>query len=574
MHLRRRFPFPAMIAAAAAWLAAPPLLAQSWLPPSPFPSWGAAPPANVTTLSYDPSLSPTANGNRLHQAIGALGPGHGLALGPGTWSVTNRLDLNGSGTAAAPIWLFAANPAQRPVITRPDASQNAINVGSNAPARHWVLRDLEITGGSDLLRLYDCAHVWIDRCWLHDGNGVGIAAMTANTDHLYVTRNEIARPGPGTNGEGMYFGGNNGSVVTSWTVIAFNHVHDTRGAVAGQGDGIEVKQGSHHVWVLGNDVHDCRNPCILVYGTNGAGENVVEGNRCRDSDDVVLQVQGEAIVRNNVALGGTFAFSSHDHQGQSRDCRVVHNTFVNAGPAASMQSWNARPNMVFANNVVYSLTGQSIRFGNGSAGVQLAGNVVLGPTYNATTGFVAGTGLQDFENLSVAGWQLDGRPVRGGALDNRGHPAFAVATDLTGAPRELPVDPGAFANAATLHASTAQLPVAAGGTQVLSFAAPRLAGASYHVVGSVTGATPGTALGAFVVPVNVDFWTTATLQQPNAGPLQNTRGMLDGAGSATAAIVVPPLPAALQGLTFRHALVALQNGAATFVSNTVPLALQ
>lgn len=546
---------------------------QAWPPVSPFPTWGAVPPQQTTTLLYDPSQSAQANGALLHAAIGALVAGQGLAVGPGTWSIGNRLDLHGMGTAQAPIRLFAANPAQRPIITRPDASQNAINVGSNAPARFWILQDLEITGGSDLLRLYDAASIWIDRCYLHDGQGVGLAAATMANDHLYVTRNEIARPGPGTNGEGMYLGSNGGAFAVTWSVIAYNHVHDTRSAVPGQGDGIELKQGSHHNWLLGNHVHDCRNPCILVYGTGGTGENLVDGNLCYDSDDVVLQVQGEATVRNNLALGGTCAFGSHDHQGQSRDCRVVHNTFVSSGGAAAMQAWSGRPNMVFANNAVYSLGGESLHFGNGSAGVLMAGNVVLGPTFQANGGYTNGLGLADFVDLSLAPLHVDARPVLGGALDNRGVPTFAEPVDVAGAARLLPADPGAVGNAATFSSPIANLPIATGGVQALQFAAPSLAGKAYQVLGSLSGTLPGTPLPPFTLPLQVDFWTVVTLQQPNTPTLQGTAGVLDANGAMQAAVAVPPLPASLHGLSLDHVLVALQGTAVAFVSNPVHLVL-
>lgn len=550
-----------------------PLCAQSWLPSSPFPAWGVTPPATIVSITHDPTLSAAGNGSRLLTATNALQPGMGLAIGPGTWSVPNRIDLHGVGSPQAPIWLFAAIPSQRPVITRPDANQNALNMGSNGPARYWVLRDIEITGGSDLLRLYDCANIWIDRCYLHDGGGVGIAANTFDCDHLYVTRNEIVRPGPGTTGEGMYLGGNFGSVVVSWSVVADNHVHDTRSAVSGQGDGIELKQGSHHNWIVGNHVHDCRNPCILVYGTGGNAENVVENNLLHDSDDVVLQVQGEAIVRNNVAIGGGTGFSSHDHQGQSRDLVFVHNTIVSQNRAASMQAWNGRPGMVFANNVAYSLGAESIRFANGSAGVQMAGNVVFGPVQNATGGFATGTGLQDFVDVALGPWRLDVTPRVAGAIDNRGNPAFAVATDLLGTPRTLPLDPGAVTNAATFAAANASVSLATGGSQLLSLSVPQLAGAFYMVVGSVSGTMPGVQIGGFTLPLQVDGWTSTTLELANTGGLVNTFGTLDGAGQATAMLVLPPLPASLHGLVGHHAVVVLQGAEISFVSNPVAVTL-
>jgi hypothetical protein len=550
------------------------LAAQSWLPPSPYPSWGASAPATIFTIAYDPALPPVANGALLHQAINNLGPGQGLAIGPGTWSVPNRLDLSGVGTPQAPYWLFAAIPSERPVITRPNANQNTVNIGSNGPARYWVLRDLELTGGSDLLKLYDCAHVWIDGCYLHDGGGVGIAANVVDTEHLYLTRNEITRPGPGTTGEGMYLGANYGSVAMSWSVIAHNHVHDTRGAVPGQGDGIELKQGSHHNWVLGNFVHGCQNPCILVYGTGGNGQNVVEGNACCDSDDVVLQVQGEAIVRNNIAVGGAIGFSSHDHQGQSVDLQFVHNTIVNQGRATSMSAWDGRAGMVFANNVVYSLTAESIRFGNGSTGVQMAGNIVLGSVQGASGGFAMGSGLQDFEDVTVTTFHLNARPMLAGAIDNRGSLSYAVDKDLAGTVRSLPIDPGALTNHVALSSPTAAIPLATGGHQDLTFEAPSLAGALYLVLGSMSGTTQGLPLGGFTLPLDYDVWTVATTQTPNFGVLQNTLGFVGPTGHATATLVAPPLPAELHGLVFHHALVAVQQSSVAFVSNPVSVILQ
>lgn len=556
------------------FVAAVPVAAQSWLPPSPLPTWGAAAPASIVTLTHDPSLSATANGQRLHTALGVLQPGQGLAVGPGVWSVPQRLDLHGTGTPQAPLWLFAANPAQRPVITRPDAAQNVINVGSNGPARYWVLRDLDVTGGADLVRLYDCAHVWIDRCRLHDGGGVGIAANSTATDHLWLTRNEIVRPGPNTTGEGIYLGGNNGTPVTSWSVIAWNHVHDLRSAVLGQGDGIELKQGSHHNWIVGNVVSGCRNPCILVYGTGGNAQNVVEGNVCYDSDDAALQVQGEAIVRNNLVLGGATGFSSHDHQGQSRDLQFVHNTVVCQYRGASMQAWQGRPGMVFANNVVYSLTAEAVYFGNGSAGVQIAGNVVRGPVQNAGAGFVAGLGMQDFVDLSLSPWRFDATPRVGGPIDNRGSAVHTIGNDLLGAARTLPADPGAIPNRATLSADVDHVSPVTGGVQSFTFDAAPLAGSGYVIVGSISGTSPGAAYGPFTIPLNPDAWWATTLSSANSGGLQQTLGVLDAQGRAFAALHLPPLPAALHGVTGHHALIALQGGTIVHVSNPVPITLQ
>jgi len=164
--------------------------------------------------------------------------------------------------------------------------------------------------------------------------------------------------------------------------------------------------------------------------------------------------------------------------------------------------------------------------------------------------------------------------VVGRAIDNRGSPSNLIARDFLGALRSLPADPGAVTNRVALQSPNAQIGLATGGSQQLMFDAPALAGASYHVLGSVTGTTPGAVLGGFMLPLNVDSWLVATLQSPNQGVLQNTLGTIDAAGLATATLQLPPLPAALHGLVLQHCLVALQGASIAFVSNPVSLSLQ
>lgn len=402
------------------------------------PPWFAVVPTSTVKLAYDPKLSQTSNGSALKKKIQSLQPGQRLVIGPGTWSIDSLFSIDLSGSVDKPIWIVAQRGAAVR-ITRPDASQNTINIGSKAAARYLVLRGLEVTGGDTGIKMYDCQNVWIDLCNVHDVGGAGISANSRDTSHLYITRNQIHATA-GT-GEGMYLGANNSAAVMSHSVIARNHVYDTSGS---QGDGIEVKQGSYDNQIVENLVHDTPYPCILVYGTDGNAPNVVERNICYNSGDNVMQVQGEAIVRNNLLINGNRAFSSHDHQGQSRDLVFVHNTVINTGRAAHMQSWDGRPGMVFANNVVYSQTNDAIRFANGSADVILTGNVVLGSVVGASGGFTQGTGLGDFVDLTWNGSSRDAHPRVAGKLIGSGNPFWAVFDDLSAAPRARPVDSGCY----------------------------------------------------------------------------------------------------------------------------------
>ncbi len=400
------------------------------------PPWSTAQPAQVIALDHDPLKSSIQNGAALKAAIAVLQPGDRLELGSGVWSVNSYFTIDRVGTAAAPIWI-AAQAGATPVLTRPDALQNAVNVGAGGGARYLVLEGLEITGGDTALKIYDAMNLWIDLCEIHHCAGAGIAANTVDTAFLYITRNEIHHTA-GT-AEGMYLGANNAAAVTHGSVVALNHVHDTAGT---QGDGIELKQGSWGNWIAENQVHDTQYPCILVYGTGGNPPNLIERNVCYRSGDNVMQVQGEALVRNNLLVDGAQGFQSHDHQGMSVDLVFVHNTIVNTGRGANLQSWNARPGMVFANNAVYSQGAESVRFGNGSLGVAIAGNVVLGPVVGASSGFSPGVGLSDFVDVAWNASSLDATPTAAGALIGRADPSWLVPSDLSGAALVPPYEPG------------------------------------------------------------------------------------------------------------------------------------
>ena len=239
----------------------------------------------------------------------------------------------------------------------------------------------------------------------------------------------------------MYLGANNAQVVMQDSIIALNHVYNCFGS---QGDGIEVKQGSFNNLIAENLVHDTNFPCILVYGTGGNARNVVERNICYNSGDNVMQVQGEAIVRNNLVMSGGIGFHSHDHQGQTRDLTVVHNTIINTGRATNLTSWGGRPNMVFANNVVYSRNAESIHFPRGSSGVTVVGNVVLGSVVGVSSGWVWGSGLADFADVTWNATRRDATPRPGGAIIASGNTRWGEPVDLTGAARVPALESGCY----------------------------------------------------------------------------------------------------------------------------------
>ena len=405
------------------------------------PPWSTTQASTTLQLDWDPALTETENGARLKAAVQSLQPGDRLEVGGGVWSINSYFNVSLLGTASQPIFVVA-QAGQVPIITRPDAGQNLMNVGNLGvgSAAYICFRGFTFTGGSAGIRLYGARQIWIDRCEIHHTGESALTANVVDTESIYITRNHIHHTSG--YGEGMYLGANVGAVIMRNSIIALNHVHDTGGI---QGDGIELKQGSYANWIVGNLVHDTNYPCILVAGTYGMPINLIERNFCVGSNDNVMQVQGEAIVFNNLAVGGANAFFSSDYQDSTRNLAVVHNTFVSSGAGAYFTSWNGKPGMLFSNNLAYSESGLAVSFAGGSNGVSASGNKVLGMVYRGPgSGFSPGTGMADFVDLTFDGTHLQARPTQGGALIGSGDPTYGAQIDLTGTRRISALESGCY----------------------------------------------------------------------------------------------------------------------------------
>jgi len=414
-----------------------------WLVGHIMPRWHDVTPRRTQQVEYDADKTDEENGAALAQAIQNLEPGDMLRVGPGRYSIARKFEVDLRGSPQAPIWIVGADSDRLPVITRPDARQNVMNVGERSRTEYVCFRHLELIGGSTLIRLYDCHHLWLDQCHLHHAGHEGITTNTRDTSHLYITRNHFHDfTNPSATGEAMYLGANHGKVVMSYSVIAENHVHHCGGT---QGDGIEVKQGSHDNWIYRNHVHDTNYPCIIAYGTGGKGLNVIEQNICYRSNDNVLQVQGDAIVRNNLLIAAQGAgFASTDHQGKTARLTFVHNTIISPRRGANLSSWDGRKGMVFSNNIVYTDRGDALRFPRGAEGAVVSGNVLFGRVSGVAEGFVFGNGLTDFVDVSWDGNKRDARLSQDCPFIGQADGRYAVQVDLTGRRRRGHASAGAF----------------------------------------------------------------------------------------------------------------------------------
>ena len=371
-------------------------------------------------------------------AVESLAPGDTLIVHEGAYTDSGRVSIGVNGTAANPVVVRAAAGEQRPLITQsPGApTQNTINIEG---AEHLTITGLEITsnGGDGINMSGNPSHIVLEDLVIHDIS-VGIN-FRSDMHHITVRRNHIYATND--TGEGMYVGCNNAACAVSDSIIENNWIHDT--FAASQGDGIEIKKGSHSNIIRNNVIHDTNYPCILLYGTEGNPPNLVEGNVMWNCGDSGIQAAADALIRNNIILGSpNNGFNSQSHQGVTpANLEFVHNTVLGGSPCLRINAWDNRPGLVFANNAVYC---DSANFSvAGLGGVTVAGNV-FEPAAGAfpSSGYVVGRSeSQDF--VDAVGRQV--YPTSDSALLGAGDPGHATAADFNGTQRLAGADAGAYA---------------------------------------------------------------------------------------------------------------------------------
>jgi hypothetical protein len=224
------------------------------------------------------------------------------------------------------------------------------------------------------------------------------------------------------------------------SVIEGNWIHHTQQST--QGDGIEIKRGSHSNIIRDNVIHDTGYPCILLYGTEGNPRNLIEGNAMWSCGDSGIQAAADAVIRNNIILVTTAdGFNSQDHQGVTpSNLEFIHNTLVGGNPCLRISNWDNKQGIVFANNAVYCDSGNYQI--SGLTGVAAVGNVFSpAPPSFPTTAYVLGrSSTLDF--VDVAG--RDVYPTADSALIDVGASAYMTPMDFNGASRSGQPDAGAY----------------------------------------------------------------------------------------------------------------------------------
>lgn len=376
-------------------------------------------------------------GESFENAVESLNAGDVLTVHDGTYMDSGRISIDVKGSIDLPVIIQGAPGEQRPLITRSGSAdaQNTINIEG---AEYLTIRGLEISsnGGDGINMSASPSYITLEDLVIHD-IAVGIN-FRSSMHHITVRRNHIYATED--TGEGMYVGCNYATCAVSDSLIEDNWIHNT--LAANQGDGIEIKRGSHSNIIRNNVIHDTNYPCILLYGTEGNPRNLVEGNVMWNCGDSGIQAAADSIIKNNIILEGPDnGFNSQPHQDVSpNNLEFVHNTIVGGSPCIRISGWGNKQGLVFANNAVYCAS-ESFVVGS------LTGAAISGNVFEPSTGSFPSTGYstgrseaQDF--LDVANRNV--YPTSDSALLGSGDPAWAVTQDFNGTARSGSVDAGAY----------------------------------------------------------------------------------------------------------------------------------
>ncbi len=377
-------------------------------------------------------------------AVNNLKAGDELVLQGGTYNLSPKFTIGVSGTAQAPI-MIRAKDGEVPVITRPDANQNTINIENNA---YLILKGIEVKGGSHGIRLNNASFITIENCHIHDTDDVGLSANVPNSKYegLRLLRNHIHHTN--NTGEGMYLGCNTNACQMWDSLIEGNYIHDTTNPSVQQGDGIEIKEGSYNNIVRDNVIHTTNYPCIITYSTVGNGApNIIERNVLWNCGDHAIQSAADTTIRNNIILSANAdAIHNQQHQsGSPANLIIIHNTILKAGGDA-IRTDNIVGPVLIANNAIYAQNGSAIRASGDVAKLVVSGNYGTGGLQNVMSGFSAmGNLANDFKGANFNGAPPnDVFPSAGSPLIGGGDATHVALDDFNGTPREGAADVGAY----------------------------------------------------------------------------------------------------------------------------------
>ncbi len=376
------------------------------------------------------------DGDDLFAVMGSLQAGDEVIVYTGTYPTPGYRLLEWHGTEQSGVVVRAAD-GESPVI-QGDPSQNAMNV----TGEFFEFRGFEIRGGSHGLRLNNVHDAVIEDLEVHDTDDVAVSANMTDNEYYNIHFRRLHLHDTGGSGEGMYLGCNNAGCLFHDNVIEDSWIHDTNHGTA-QGDGIEIKQGSYGNVIRNNVIYNTKYPCVIVYGTQGQAQNVIENNVMWDCGDSGIQAAADAVLRNNLIFRAGNGINSHSHQGAVPSNLVIVNNTVIASPDTCLRAsdWAGSTGIVVANNAFYCDTTTAVRINGGESDITFLANVVVGSISGVSSGFINGNGAdQDFE----APANLDAWPTAGSPVIDAGDADSAAEFDFNWTERGTSPDVGAY----------------------------------------------------------------------------------------------------------------------------------
>lgn len=381
----------------------------------------------------------------------SLKPGDELILHSGTYSQNGRRAVTAKGTGVAPIIIRAAE-GEDPLLTRPADNIDRHNNIEFVDCSYLVIRGIRFRGGSSGVRFIRGRHITFEDCEIAQTGNNALTMNSGDCDSFIIRRNHIHHTGLSisrqTEGEGMYIGCHSGSCITTNTLVEGNYIHHTRGTSNGGNDGIEIKFGSYGNVVRDNVIHDTnigrKYPGIFVYGSDGKGINIVEGNVIWNAGEGI-QVISDAIIRNNIifncAMTG-ITTTPHAAVPDVRNTKIVNNTIVN-NPRGIRIRWGKARDMVLANNAIYSPAATAVDVSgldNGTFSANFIEGDLRGATIDGSRFHDGGILPEAFFDPAESNFWLQPESVLCGKAD----PNFAPEHDFNHSRRKAPFDVGAY----------------------------------------------------------------------------------------------------------------------------------
>ncbi len=381
----------------------------------------------------------------------SLKPGDEMILHRGIYSQSGRRAVTAQGLAAQPI-IIRTVKGEQPLLTRPDDNIDKYNNIEFVDCSHLIVRGIRFRGGSSGVRFIRGHHITFEECEIFQTGNNALTMNSGDCDSFIIRKNHIHHTGLSktrrTEGEGMYIGCHSGSCVTTNSLFEGNYIHHLRGTSNGGNDGIEIKFGSYGNIVRDNVIHDTNiskeYPGIFVYGSNGKGINIVEGNVIWNSGEGI-QVVSDAIIRNNIVfncLMTGITAAPHAAVPYVSNVKIINNTIVNH-PKGVLIRWSKASNMIFANNAIYC---------PGSTAVDAPGLTNATFSANFVQGCLEGTRIDNFKfcnggtihNAFVEPEKNNFWPKPNSALINKADPGFVPEQDFNHTVRETLFDVGAY----------------------------------------------------------------------------------------------------------------------------------